>query len=85
MLWEEAAEAVVHTIVHTIRAAIHIRAVHTDRQALRTILQDLLTDLRDLHTGPQVLRTRTIPAVHTGPEAVEVLAEGVSTAEEAAA
>ena len=81
--WAEAAEAVADTTAHTIRAAIHIRADHTDHPVLRTGLQALLTDRRDPHTGPRVHHTHAIPAVHTGPEAEEA-SVAVEAAEEAA-
>ena len=85
VLWEEAAEAVVHTIVPTIRAVIRTRADRTVHQVLRTILQVRHTDHRGLPTDPLVRHTRTILAVLTDRGAAEVLAEGVSMAEEAAA
>ena len=84
-IWAEAEEAAVRTTAHIVREAIHIPDHHTDHPVLLTDLQVHHTDHRDLHTGPRVLRLRIIPAVHTGRGAAEVLAEGVSTAEEAAA
>ena len=78
VLWEEAAEAVVHTIVPTIRAVIRTRADRTVHQVLRTILQVRHTDHRGLPTDPLVRHTRTIQVVLTEPGAAVNTAAAVS-------
>ena len=80
VLWAEAEEAAVRTTAHIIPAAIHIPAVHTDLPVLLTDHQVRHTDLRDLLTGPRVLRIRAIPEVHTDPEAAVVTADAQAAA-----